>query len=136
MSESREFHIGDILSITTSRLVSPRHIDGVYDILNFMTGDNLFTQQLPRASDECKGPLLEQHPDLAAVEVPEDFGGSREAVDAWLDAQVARFGEYLPVAPLAEADHTRMDPFTKMRKVAPQAQVIGVNVTGGASDRG
>lgn len=49
----REFHIGDILSITTERLVSPRLIEGVYDILNYMTGDNLMTHQLPRASRHC-----------------------------------------------------------------------------------
>jgi hypothetical protein len=27
----RGFHIGDILSITTGRLVSPRHMDGIYE---------------------------------------------------------------------------------------------------------
>ena len=57
---SRDFHIGDILSVTTGRLVSPRRMDGVYDILNFMTGDNLFTHQLPRAARECAGPLAAQ----------------------------------------------------------------------------
>ena len=66
MPSTKTFHLGDILSVTTSRLVSPRHIDGVYDILNWMTGDNLFTHQLPRASRECEGPLLAQHPDLAS----------------------------------------------------------------------
>jgi hypothetical protein len=38
---TRPFHLGDVLTITTGRLVSPRHMDGVYDVLNFMTGDNL-----------------------------------------------------------------------------------------------
>lgn len=50
---TKTFHIGDILSVTTSRLVSPSHIDGVYSILNWMTCDNLYTHQLPRAADEC-----------------------------------------------------------------------------------
>ena len=48
------FHISDILSVTTGYLVSNRHMDGVYDILNFLTKDELFTHQLPRASDECQ----------------------------------------------------------------------------------
>lgn len=65
----REFHVGDVLSITTGRLVSLRHMDGVYDILDFMTGDNLFTHQLPRAGDECKSYLLEQFPQLATPEM-------------------------------------------------------------------
>jgi len=62
---SKLFHIGDILSITTGRLVSPRHMEGVYDILGYMTGDSLFTHQLIRAADRCKPVLLEQHPFLA-----------------------------------------------------------------------
>ncbi len=63
----KSFHLGDILSITTGRLVSLRHIDGVYDILNFMTGDNLFTHQLPRASRECAPELKKQFPALAEI---------------------------------------------------------------------
>jgi hypothetical protein len=48
------FILGDVLNITMGRIVSPRHMDGVYDILNFMIGDDLFTHQLLRVSDECK----------------------------------------------------------------------------------
>src|SRR3990167_2376272 len=66
--QTKQFHLGDVLSITTGRLVSPRHIDGVYDILNFMTGDNLFTHTLPRASDECKPYLVAQFPQLVTPE--------------------------------------------------------------------
>ena len=124
---TRPFHLGDILSVTTGRLVSPRHIDGVYDILNFMTGDNLFTHQLPRASRECEGPLLAQHPDLASVEVPEDFDG-KEDVDRWLAEQVAVYGEMRDVAPLAAEEHTHIDPVTEIRQMAPHAEVITVEV--------
>lgn len=129
MSETREFHLGDILTITTGRLVSPRHIDGVYDILNFMTGDSLFTHQLPRGMEECQGPLLAQHPDLAGVAVPDDFGDDPETgVKAWLAEQVAVYGEMRAVAPLAADEHTHIDPFTEMRKMAPHAEIIGVVV--------
>lgn len=71
----RQFHLGDILTITTGRLVSPRHMDGVYDILNYMTGDTLFTHALPRASRECEEPLREMYPWLRAVTVPDEFEG-------------------------------------------------------------
>jgi hypothetical protein len=128
MTETRTFHLGDILSITTGRLVSPRHIDGVYDILNWMTGDNLFTHQLPRACDECEGPLLAQHPDLAAIIPPETFGGDKDAVDRWLAEQVTIYGETREVAPLAAEDHTRIDPFTELRMMRPDAEVIVVEV--------
>ncbi len=129
---TRSFHIGDILTITTGLLVSPRHIAGVYDILNWMTGDNLFTHQLGRATDECKPHLLAQHPDLAAVEVP-DFSrsGDRDtaeaAVKAWLTQQVAQFGETRPVAPLTSSDHTSIDPLTELAMNHPGKPVIAVN---------
>ena len=121
---TKTFHLGDILSVTTSRLVSPRHIDGVYDILNWMTGDDLMTHQLPRASRECEGPLLAQHPDLAAVVVPDGFGGSGERVEAWLAEQVAIYGEFREVTPLPAEDHTSIDPLDEMRIVAPHAEII------------
>jgi hypothetical protein len=130
---TKTFHLGDILTITTGgRLVSPRHMDGVYDILNWMTGDNLSTLQLPRAVDECRGPLLAQHPDLAAITVPEEFGdgsegSARRAVDAWLAEQVAVYGETREVEPL-HPDHTHIDPLTEMRMIKPDAEIIVVEV--------
>ena len=126
---ARTFHLGDILSITTGCLVSPRHMDGIYDVLNFMTGDNLFTHQLPRAAGECKDPLLAQHPDLAAIVPPDDFGSDPEAaVKAWLAEQVAIYGETREVSPLAAGEHTHIDPITEIREMAPHAQIIAVQV--------
>lgn len=132
-SVSRDFDLGDILTITTGRLVSPRHIGGVYDILNYMTGDDLFTHQLPRAGRECEGPLLAQHPQLADVVVPEFEGTNDErrvAVEVWLAEQVARFGERLPVEPLAAADHTRIDPLAELALRFPGKLVIAVEIPG------
>ena len=130
---TKPFHLGDILSVTTERLVSPRHIGGVYDILNWMTGDNLFTHQLPRACGECKGPLLAQHPDLAAIVPPETFGdgtkdSAEEAVNRWLAEQVAIYGETREVAPLAAEDHTAIDPLAELRMMKPDAEIIAVVV--------
>jgi len=103
----KQFHIGDVLSITTGHLVSPRHIDGIYDILNFMTGDSLFTCQLLRAFDECKPHLLEQHPQLNDVDAS---GVTPENWQEWLDQQVARYGENLTVRPIPEGRHEFRNP--------------------------
>lgn len=130
--ETRSFHIGDILSVTTGRLVSPRRIEGVYDILNWMTGESLFTHQLPRACGECEGPLLAQHPDLAGVPVPESFDGA-EDVERWLAETVRAYGETREVAPLHEDDHTHINPLTELRAMAPHAEIIPVIVGDGAN---
>jgi hypothetical protein len=125
MPAERTFHLGDILTITTGLLVAPGHMSAVHELLDFMTGDTLFTHQLPRAADECKPALMAQHPDLAAVQVPDEFDG-KEHVDRWLAEQVRRFGEYRAVTPLAPEEHTRINPLAEMRMHFPDKPIITV----------
>ncbi len=130
MAGTREFHIGDILSVTTGHLVSPRRMDGLYDLLGWMTGDTLFTHQLPRAARECEPSLREQFPDLAAVTYPDGVTGE-EPVAAWLAAQVTEHGHARQVAPLAAEDHTHINPVDELRMMAPDAEVIAIVVPEG-----
>lgn len=77
---TKDFALGDVLSITTGILVSERKppIDGVYDVLNFMTGASLMTHALPRAAEAVRPAILQQHPALAEVVLaemaPKDIG--------------------------------------------------------------
>lgn len=110
MPDTRDFPIGDILSVTTGFVVSTsgKHpIDGVYAILNHMTGDSLMTHQLPRAAKAARPALLRQHPKLAGVDAS---GLDAGTVPQWVADQEARFGATLPVAPLAAAEWERRDP--------------------------
>lgn len=123
MMQRRDFDLGDILSCTTGLLVSPRKIEGVYDILNFMTGDNLFTHQLPRACRECAPVLLRQHPQLAEVTEASAAGVTDWA--AWLDEQKTRFGDTLPVEPCGPGVHERIDPISELvEKVHPGRIIV------------
>ncbi|MER7280561.1 hypothetical protein ABT369_39590 [Dactylosporangium sp. NPDC000244] len=99
---TKTFHIGDILSVTSGIFCTPNGMGGLYDILNWMTGDDLMTHQLPRASRECAPDLRRQHPDLAGVSVP-GFSGEAEGL-AWIAWQVQIFGETREVAPLTAGD--------------------------------
>lgn len=110
----KEFHLGDVLSITTERLVSPTHMAGVYEILNFMTGDNLYTHQLPRAARECRPELLKQHPALAEAIAPADFGDDEMKVKAWLSEMVSLYGETLPVEPVPVGVHMEIGPLEEL----------------------
>lgn len=122
MSKTRDFHIGDILSVTTGRLVSTRHIEGVYDILNFMTGESLYTHQLPRVSLEARPVLLRQHPLLVTADASMVNADNWKG---WLAIQVERFGETLPVQPMNEDDHERIDPLSELaEKVHPDRVVV------------
>jgi len=105
----RAFHIGDVLSITTGKLVSLRHIEGIYDILGFMTGENLMTHQLPRACREVATEILRQHPDLAAVSAPTL---TPETWRLWLDEQVENLGESRSLTPMLQ--HEAIDPMLEL----------------------
>lgn len=107
---TKQYHLSDIISITTGRLVSTRHMDGVYDILNFMTGDSLFTHQLPRAARECAPILLEQHPQLKDINESEC---TTKNWQEWLDGLLKKYGEWLPVSPLKEGQHIRINPIAE-----------------------
>ena len=106
MVKTADFHIGDVLSITTGRLVSLRGMDGIYAVLNFMTRGNLFTHQLPRAMDEMMPVILDQHPELADVDAS---GMCAENHLEWLGIQVKRFGPSVTLT-AAPDDHLVIAP--------------------------
>jgi len=66
-NEGNPFTLGQVLSITTGRLMCD--IGGVYSILSHMTGQSLFTHQLPEAGRLCKPILLQAFPQLAGIEL-------------------------------------------------------------------
>ncbi len=128
----KNFDIGDVLSVTTGRLVSPRGGEGVYDILNFLTGDNLVTHQLPRAMKECKPwlrtqfpQLFTENPDMArlvvelkeTIQVLDPEHGGDVVTAAWVNAVAQQFGlpEQLPVYEMDAEMHTRIDPVEELR---------------------
>ncbi len=129
---SKTFHISEILTVTTGSFVATSGIDGLYRILNYMTGESLMTHQLPRASDECAPSLREQFPDLLAVEVPSWSHIPRDdregAVFAWVDEMVEQYGETREVEPLAPEDHTSIDALAELAMKAPHMTVIPVIV--------
>jgi hypothetical protein len=123
MAETRDFHIGDILTITTERLVSLRHMEGVYDILNWMAGESVYTHQIPRIMGEAAPVLLAAHPQLAAVDDKAEIGP--DTVAAWVAEQAARFGETLPVPRLNADQHERIDPLSELaERVHPDRIVV------------
>lgn len=132
---TRRFHIGDLLSVVTGRLVSPSHISGVYDVCDFVTGQAHMTHQLPRACEVVKTWLLEQHPWLAEIEVPRfdmPSGVSRDdsmqIVFEWLATPVAQYGEVHEVGPMPFGMYVGREPIAKLREMAPHAEVIQVEM--------
>lgn len=118
---AKKFHLGDLLSVTTGRLLSPTHMDGIYDILNYMTGDDLFTHQLPRASRECAPILVGQHPWLAKVD---HSAVNTENWQNFLADMVAKYGEFHDVIPMHPDDHEVKDPIEELIEMRGAENVI------------
>lgn len=123
---SKRFHIGTVLTITHDALMgdpSAGHpVDGVYQILNFMTGDNLYTHQLPRACRECAPFLFEQHPhlkDWAGGVTPENY--RQRLADA-----VKQFGEFLDIEPIPADAHEQIDPISELAEKVHPDRIITV----------
>lgn len=67
---NREFPLGTVLTVVTGRMLSPDGMDGVYDILQYMTRNPVATHQIPRALSECRPYVIMQYPALGPLLVP------------------------------------------------------------------
>ena len=115
------FSLGAVLSVTTDRLFAP--LGQLYEILNFMTRDNLFTHQLPRAARECKPYILRQHPEFEGLDVS---GVTPENWREFLSEQEQRFGKSRLVEEVPEDDHARKDPVVELVEMVGEDRVIVV----------
>ncbi len=140
------FNISDVLSITTGRLVSSRHVAGIYDILNYLTNDNLFTHQLPRAMRECEPWLRVQFPDIMKdsprmvtmldaldqklAPVGKDVNKITTIVISWVEEVRVAFNMPIdvPVYELGADMHAKIDPTTEAEQLIGKDRVIVVNV--------
>lgn len=107
----KKFHISDILSVMTGKMVSIRNMEGLYDILDYMTDDNLHTHQIPRALDECKPYLVKQFPQLESIDVSEVNDDNLLSV---MENIEAAYGSYFEVEKVPEDAHERINPIAEL----------------------
>jgi hypothetical protein len=123
---TRLFHVGDVLSVTTTKLLSPRGIRGWYDILNFLTQDDLFSHQLNRACQECRPYVLIQHP---VLELADTSSVNRGNWRQWLEGECERLGtDKLELTPIPPEGHRRRDPIDEGCEMFASDRVIVVDV--------
>lgn len=119
----RMFGLGAILTVTTDVFLVA-DIGDIYELLNYMTSDNLFTHQLPRAAGECKPALLAQHPQLADIAVPEL--PDADAYMTYLANLEKVHGAELAVTPLEGDAHKRINPLIELADMMPGKPIITV----------
>lgn len=107
----KKFHVSDILCVITGNMVSIRGMEGLYDILNYMSGDNLHTHQLPRVMDECKPYLIKQFPQLESVDVSMVNEDNFLSV---IDEIENKHGRYFEVEKLPDGAHKKINPIAEL----------------------
>jgi hypothetical protein len=106
---AKTFHISDILSVTTGRLVSNRHIDGVYDVIGHLVGRPVYTQELVIFLDQS---TEEIHNQLKWTrEVPEATDEDMRDVPGWLGNLEKKYGsEHTLTAASSSFEDESYDP--------------------------
>jgi hypothetical protein len=90
-SESRRFHLGDLLSVTTGVLVSPRYMEGLSDVVAYLTGADIDVDRIPESLAACRAYILLELPAFRGIAAEDvDFDSWR----SWLDSQKDRLGEW------------------------------------------
>ncbi|TIU94671.1 MAG: hypothetical protein E5W09_22590 [Mesorhizobium sp.] len=123
MTRTKAFPIGAVLSVVTGlRLVLD--IGEVYEVLNFMTGESLYTHQLPRVGREAEPVILTMHPQLAEAKA-EAEQVTPENYLTWLATWEARYGTAITVPQMTTAEHERIDALSELaEKVSPDKIVV------------
>lgn len=117
--ENKVFDLGTVLSITDGHLFAP--ISEVYEILNFMTGDNLFTHQLPRACEECRPVLLRKYPQLGEIKTER---GHMENWREFLEQQKIKYGNAFEVEPVGIFEHKKIGPIEEAVSIFGKEKTI------------
>lgn len=122
---NQQFDTADVMSVVTGRLMGD--IGGVYKVLNWMTGENLFTHQLPRVGREARPVLLAAHPllqlaiDEAEQVTPENF---KEWRQTWED----RYGPTIAVPKFTADTHEHIDFMSEAAEHFPPDKIMKLEV--------
>lgn len=109
----RKFHVAALVSVYTGILIpvpdTEYPIDGVTDLLCYMTNDSLFSHQLSRAKVEVAPYLREAFPWLEETMVLKQT----VTTENWRTARsilVEKYGEFHEVRPMHPEDHEQIHP--------------------------
>jgi hypothetical protein len=144
--KTKSFHIGDVLSLTTGRLIALKHMDALYDLLEFMTGERPNTITIPRFSDECVPHLLAQFPELDSPQVqfavaelcemlktPTGRKDTHKLMLGWFSKLTCgkygiKVSETLQVKKLPRGVHKVRDELEEITEIVGPGKIIEVNI--------
>lgn len=122
---TQEFPTRDVLSTITGVLMSD--IGGVCQVLNWMTGESVFTHQIPRISREAVPVVVAMHPTLQqAIDEAEQV--TPDNFSTWRDAWENRYGQTIAVPKFSADTHERIDPISELVEKVHPDKIVTVRV--------
>ena len=121
MGEMKEFPLADVLGAITGVLLGK--IGGVYAISEFMSGEPVWTHQLPRVCREICPVVLRQHPHLAPV-ISEAAEVNPDNWQDKLDGWITQFGATITLVAMTNDEHQSIDPLSELAEKIHPDQII------------
>lgn len=115
----KKFKLESVLSAIRGILLCP--IGEVYEVLNFLTGDNLYTHQLPRAGEVCQAPVFSEHPFLKDIDLE---GINPENWKQRLTKIKSKYPNEIELSPIENWKH--VDPIDELQGMVGEKPIIMV----------
>jgi len=123
---SKKFHLSDILMVTTNRLLRPGGMEGIYNILSFMTSDRVYSIQLSRVVLECRPYLFNSMPWLREIDAS---GVDESNWKEWMAGMVNKYGKFHDVETIPMDDHDIIDPHVELAEMlGDESKIIDLNI--------
>lgn len=113
-----------VLSVTSGRLLTvPRTPDEgngigqIYEVLNFMCEDNLFTHQLPRAANQAKPYILQQYPKLEELNITIDTMCKNKEVKECQALMLQTLGNEIELTPIPPDEYQGKHPLVELAEM-------------------
>ena len=111
----RRFDLGIIISVISGRVFT--EIENMYDILDYLTGDSIYTHQIPRVMDQVRPYILSIYPGLEGIGSDAIVTCKEEAL-AYIDEKKKIFGDSLPLKPITkESGYSHVDPLEELSEM-------------------
>jgi hypothetical protein len=123
--ETKEFATASVLSTITGRLVSD--IGAVYEVCNWMTGESVFTHQLPRIGREARPVIVAAHPQIQQA-LDEAENVTTDNWRQWLQTWEDRYGPTISVPKFTAETHESIDPLSELAEKVHPDRIIPVVV--------
>ena len=113
-NNERNFDLGTVLTVTSGRLFTK--MDNLYDILNYLSSDEIYTHQIPRVMKVAQSYVLEKYPQLDGVGKDVVINNEQD-VKTFIDEQKNVYGDSFGLSPMPNEMYQHIDPIDEINEM-------------------